>query len=305
MVQKSPVMFPFDRYPTLTMHISSRCNQKCRFCFKQNEFWSGDNLSFKDVTALTQKGIDEYGIKGIWFGGGEPLLYDSLDDAIRLGKQKHLKLIITTNGVALSHSPEFKVLIREMDIILVSLHSHLPEVHNRLVQNPNSYKEVMETISFLQANNKTVIINCVCTAENYKTLPGFVEKIFSDFPGLSGLQILSLKYAGRALENKAVGVNFGEVTPYLNLVDKICREKGLKVVLRDFPLCLAPRGITAPRYPQNYIGYTKNQEYFIESVVTKGKTYPVKCKGCSLMTQCPGVDINYIRINGTEELNPL
>ncbi|MBI5779649.1 MAG: radical SAM protein [Planctomycetes bacterium] len=297
--------FFFDRYPTLVVHISNKCNQKCRFCFKQADFWGEDSITLKDLDALIKKGIAEYRIKGIWFGGGEPLLYDSLNKAVELVRQNKLRVLMTTNGVLLPGSPEFRKIIDKVDVLLVSLHSHIPDVHNRLVGNDDSFSQVMKTLNYLQENNRKFIINCVCTAENYTRLYEFSEKLFNNFGlGLDGLQILALKYHGRVLENKNLSVEMSKIRPYLQKINTLAQQEKLNIILRDFPLCLAPREIAASRYPRNYIGYIKNGDYFIDNAANKGKIYSNKCQRCRLMTKCPGVDANYIRIYGTAELNP-
>ena len=297
--------FPFDQYPTLVVHISNQCNQKCRFCFKQDDFWGSEPITLNDLDALIKKGIAEYRVKGIWFGGGEPFLYDSLNKAVELVRQNKLQVLMTTNGLLLPDSQEFKKIIDKVDVLLVSLHSHIPEVHNHLVGNNDSFPQVMRTLSYLNENNKKFIINCVCTAGNYKLLPEFAEKVFSDFPLLMGLQILSLKYKGRLLDNKDIRVKLSRVVPYLKAMDSISRKKNLNIALRDFPLCLAPYDITASRYPENYIGYVKNGKYIIDSIIAKDRVYPEKCQRCKLISKCSGIDINYVRIEGTGELVPL
>lgn len=93
--------FLFDRYPTLTLYISNRCTQHCRFCFNVSVFAATYNLNFEDITKLILKGVQEKQIKAVWFSGGEPLLSKHLVPSIQFAQQNQIKTIITTNGTIL------------------------------------------------------------------------------------------------------------------------------------------------------------------------------------------------------------
>lgn len=248
-------------------------------------------------------GIAEKHIKGIWFGGGEPFLYGHLEDVMKLCRKKRLKILVTTNGTVLNN---LQKLVNLIDVLVISLHSHKPEIHNTLTQSKSSYQDILKTVSFLKERRRGFYVNCVCNAHNYKELPEFAEYIFAGFgDSLLGLQIFSAKYQGRALENKGILVKHSDAALYLKKTGEISRKKKLNIVLRDFPLCIAPESITARRYPNNYLGYIKRGRYLVEPVIDMRKNHPDKCYGCRLIKKCSGLDINYIEFNGVEELKPL
>lgn len=80
---------------TANIHLNKRCNARCRFCFASN--LSDVRLSPREWCDI----IDAFpgqGIAKVNFAGGEPLLYDGLDEICAHAKALGLTTSVVTNG---------------------------------------------------------------------------------------------------------------------------------------------------------------------------------------------------------------
>ncbi len=84
---------------SVNLHITDRCNYRCKFCFSSGENCSGPgtiNLSrWKEIISdlITVKGIEK-----INFVGGEPLLHPDLEELLIYSKHLGAVTSVVTNG---------------------------------------------------------------------------------------------------------------------------------------------------------------------------------------------------------------
>lgn len=81
------------------LDLTNRCNNHCPACIGRNA--GGDELSWNEIEQIAD-GLQELDCKGVILsGGGEPLLHPQFIQALRLLKEKGLKIGVNTNGLAL------------------------------------------------------------------------------------------------------------------------------------------------------------------------------------------------------------
>jgi len=92
---------PFPRLGKLRVLTNHACNLSCLYCHKEGVFNHGKPISHEERKALI--GIaSEFGIDEIKFSGGEPLLYDGLEDLVAYSKELGIpSTSVTTNGILL------------------------------------------------------------------------------------------------------------------------------------------------------------------------------------------------------------
>ena len=90
-------------YECINIHITDKCNFKCKHCFvkKENYELSLDNL--KIAIDKIHRYFCDKNIKGrINIAGGEPLMHKDIDNIIRYIKSKDIEVSIITNGYFLN-----------------------------------------------------------------------------------------------------------------------------------------------------------------------------------------------------------
>ena len=88
-----------EKIPNSTCwNITSRCNDKCQFCYREQ---NSKELSFEEQKRVIDK-VVESGIRKLTFAGGEPLLIPHLKELVLYAKEKGLLVSMTSNCILMT-----------------------------------------------------------------------------------------------------------------------------------------------------------------------------------------------------------
>jgi len=156
--------------PRMDLAITYRCNNNCYFCYT-----GGPRKAAELSTKEWKKALDklwESGVPQVVFTGGEPTLRKDLVELVAHAKEFVTGLV--TNGRRLSKlSGDLKRV--DLDYVQVSLESHLPEIHDRMVGAKGAWKETREGILAGLKTGLEVITNTTLTKDNAQQFPALVE----------------------------------------------------------------------------------------------------------------------------------
>ena len=108
MPRTGPLIDTFGRVASdLRVSLTDRCNLRCTYCMPAEGLaWlpSDDLLTFDELTRLLRLAVDRLGITNVRFTGGEPLLYQRLEDVVAAtaALTPRPEIALTTNGVGLA-----------------------------------------------------------------------------------------------------------------------------------------------------------------------------------------------------------
>lgn len=118
-------------YPkSVSIRIHENCNAQCIMCsrWKKNQpvIFNSNNLEaiFKDLCS--------YGVRRVFFTGGEPTLYDDFIPILRKAREAGLRMGFVTNGSKLSTEYVSELSQIGIEYIKVSIDSHKSEIHDRI-----------------------------------------------------------------------------------------------------------------------------------------------------------------------------
>ncbi len=156
--------------PRMDLAITYRCNNNCYFCY------TGGPRNMKELnTTDWEKALDKLwnsGIPQVVFTGGEPTLRDDLVELIDYAQEFVTGLI--TNGRKLARlASDLKRV--SLDYVQVSLESHLPEVHDKMVGVDGAWKETCNGIREAIKSGLEVISNTTLTRDNLELFPKLIE----------------------------------------------------------------------------------------------------------------------------------
>jgi hypothetical protein len=122
---------------SLQVAPTSRCNLNCVFCSNVNRS-KNESLEFQDIVSLLSE-MCRHGLKTVeWTGGGDPTLYDGINECISFAHGLGLKQGLITNGINLKKAVSRRSLGR-LTWIRVSMncldyvdHIDIPEFSNTL-----------------------------------------------------------------------------------------------------------------------------------------------------------------------------
>lgn len=153
------------KYPlSVYMKITGRCMLKCEFCSQYGSVYK--DMDINDAKKFLAE-LRSLGVVYIYYTGGEPLIYEKLNELLKYGYELGFKQLLVTNGLLFSYK-EKRDLAKYLLSIGISLHGK-PDIHNRLSGNIDCYNTILNNLQLLVEENKDLQININCTAVKENT----------------------------------------------------------------------------------------------------------------------------------------
>lgn len=156
-------------------NITSRCNDKCLFCYRDRE---SKELNFDKQKKIIQK-IAESGIRKVTFAGGEPLLVEKVQDLILYANKNGLITSLTTNGILLNHE-NLEFCVENLSWITFSLDSTEKEIQSKMGRNSAHVERTcrfLDEIAKRKNKNCQIKINTVVSCINQKYITDIADLV--------------------------------------------------------------------------------------------------------------------------------
>lgn len=309
---------PFTAKPSapyrMDIALTYRCNNACSHCYNDRP------RNYPElVTDEWYKIIDhlwDLRIPHIVFTGGEPTLRDDLPDLIRRAEKNGQITGLNTNGRKLSDSSYVEQLLAAgLDHVQITLESHEPEIHDRMVCHQGAWDQTVTGIRNVLKTRLYVMTNTTMLTHNRESIPEtlrFLSKL-----GVPTVGLNALIYSG---QGKTVGTGLSEndLKPLLTSAKEITSANGQKLIWYTptqycnfdpvelglgvkgctaalYNMCLEPDGSVLPC--QSYyhsLGNIRdtswdeiwNHELCLE--LRERNNLPSKCTDCLIQHQCGG-----------------
>lgn len=181
------------------------CNQKCWYCvyaddavIENREVNRRESIPWEKLQEIIQD-LSDIGTKAITFsGGGEPLCYPNIIDALHLVQDNGLDYAMISNGQALEE--EARKALANANWLRISLDSANEETYER-IRGVKTYRKVLTNIErFADEKSKdcTLGVNCVVTKDNY-TMIYELCRILSEI-GVNNVKFSPLMVKGKMPE---------------------------------------------------------------------------------------------------------
>jgi radical SAM protein with 4Fe4S-binding SPASM domain len=148
----------------MDLAVTYRCNLACEKCY------TGGSQEMKELPAGNWvrifKILWELGVPQVVFTGGEPTLREDLVELV--GEAEEFVTGLITNGVKLAELAE-PLRDASLDYIQVTLESHIPEIHNKMVGNGDAFEKTVAGIRKALELGMQVVTNTTLTKENAGT----------------------------------------------------------------------------------------------------------------------------------------
>ncbi len=159
--------------------ITAQCNCKCPFCELgiENKYKPEEEVSTERAFELIDE-MKEMGIKYLTLSGGEVFLRKDVYEIIVRLKEAGIKVGIVTNGLLLNSLKEdkFKILLENLDTLIISLDSSVAEEHNHFRRTPMLFELIMKGVDrFKAAGYDNICFESIIMGENYKRIPEILE----------------------------------------------------------------------------------------------------------------------------------
>lgn len=189
--------------PHLILAVSYDCNLDCNHCYNSNSKCAA--LSLNDWKSIINqwRGYFQGNYASIvHFKGGEPFLYEGLNELLEFSAEQKLRIMITTNGTILD-SKIFRTLERINKTVkgnlklIVSLNGSSPETDS-LLRGKGAFEKTLEFVRRLSGLGIAFDINYVIHSGNEHDLEQSIQ--LAKRLGAVQFNILPLVLKGRARE---------------------------------------------------------------------------------------------------------
>jgi radical SAM protein with 4Fe4S-binding SPASM domain len=312
---------PFSARPSapyrMDLALTYRCNNDCAHCYNARpRDWQ--EISTEKWKAILDR-LWGIGIPHVVFTGGEPTLRDDLPELVAHAQRNGQVTGLNTNARRLG-DPGFlqKLVDAGLDHVQVTLESHDPGIHDRMVACRGAWKQTVAGLKNALGGKLFVMTNTTLLQENCRSLAQTLD--FLAELGVPTIGLNALIYSGRG---QTVGTGLPEIDlpPLLDLAraktdatgqrliwytptqychfDPMQLELGVKgCTAALYNMCVEPDGRVIPC--QSYyqapapLGSLLDDPW--ESIwnhdlavsLRERRFAPAKCSGCALFAECGG-----------------
>jgi MoaA/NifB/PqqE/SkfB family radical SAM enzyme len=291
--------------------IKPSCRNSCIFCRKWPEA-SKEELKEQETAFLNN--ILEHkkrGFKRIEISGNDPIEYPNIIPLIRMLKQKmgFTFVQVSTHGLNLSDEEFAERFFRAgVDLVRIPIYGSNPDTHDKITQNPGSFKKTLEGIKNLKKRNIGVLLTSLILSQNKKDLINIYKL-------MDNLQPESVHFSIPCLINNSYDycISYKEQKPLVkDLHDFARKSKGVRILFTEIPFCVFgyfSKDICNKVSPPD-LGSFNQPDKGMESSKKDWPVYRLKkhtdiCKKCKCRNICDGYFIRYIERFGTDNLRPV
>lgn len=147
------------------IELTERCPLNCSQCYCTLD--RGQDLPWDACRSYISEAA-ELGTRRVLLTGGEPLLYERLNDAIKLIEDLEMESIFSTSGVGLTTEKAIELKKCGLSKVYVSLNGSCEEIHNK---SRNCFNEGVKAIKMLKKEGLWCGINWVARHDNVEDFP--------------------------------------------------------------------------------------------------------------------------------------
>ena len=173
--------------------ITYKCNNDCPHCYNEADRLTLQAMPVADWKRVIDR-LHQVGVPHLIFTGGEATLYQDLPDLIAYANDLGPICGLNTNGRRLAHGEYARLLASSgLNHVQVTLGSHHPEVHNRMM-NANSFHQTVQGIQQAMEAGLHTITNTTLMKMNAAEIDQTIDFLYS--LGIRTFAVNGMIYSG-------------------------------------------------------------------------------------------------------------
>ncbi|MEI6796572.1 MAG: radical SAM protein [Methanomassiliicoccales archaeon] len=208
----------------MDLAITYRCQNDCAHCYNEHrEMRELSVAEWKQVIAKTWK----LGIPHIVFTGGEPTLFEGLDQLVAESERYGQVTGLVTNGRMLAKEGYLRdLVVKGLDHVQVTVLSQAAEEHDRLVGAPGAWIETINGVKAAVQEDVYLSTNTTILRSNLNSIEGTMRFLISI--GVRNIAFNSIIRSGKGTE--VDGVTYAELTAVLKKLQAIAAEAQVRLI---------------------------------------------------------------------------
>jgi radical SAM protein with 4Fe4S-binding SPASM domain len=175
-------------------------------------------MSFQTAASIVEQAI-HMNVKRISFSGGEPLLWQNLENLIQTCCKAGLDITVYTSGCAPDNIATIKRLKTSgLNKIIFSLYAASPDLHDSITMTNHSFQQTVGAIQFANSIDLVPELHFVPILDNYLELPAIAE--LASKCGVKKISILRFVPQGRGKIQENISLTQKETQELRELIDR-------------------------------------------------------------------------------------
>lgn len=159
----------------IDLHITNRCNLKCKHCVYTSGEWDMPDMTFETVKKLVPS-FKKMGVKEVHITGGEPLVNKDFFKIAKHLKEQGFGTRVQTNGILITKEIAIKLKESGIEYVLISIDG-LEKAHNSFRNNEKSYEKAINAVKICTEAGIYTRVNTVINRSNVQDLPQLIKEI--------------------------------------------------------------------------------------------------------------------------------
>ncbi len=201
------------------LEITSKCNQKCIFCYTGKKKETDNDLSLTQWKKIIKK-LKNLGVRRLDFTGRESFLYHDFVKLLRWCKEQGFENKVNTNGTF-----DVANILDYVDEIIFSVHG-LNKIHDQIVGKQGSFALIEKNIKKCSSSRVKVSINMSLLKSNFTQMNEVFEYFnsrYNIYKFAPSLPVNSL--FGKDFEHLSIVLNKKIFKIYMDNLKKIPKSK--------------------------------------------------------------------------------
>lgn len=290
------------------VEMNEDCNLRCVFCSR------GDRKGSRTVDEIKGllKTYREEGYEKALLTGGEPFLHQGLAELVEYADSLGFRVAIQTNGTLVT--PERVRAIRDAGVnqVVFSIHSHLPVMEDRIMRGEGVLEKQLAGIRAAHEAGVDSSITTLALRPNYRLFPEIFTFFINELDFVNHFTINFVDPIGRSADNSWVVPRLSEVEPFLMGALMALKRANKTFRVERVPLCymleFAEYGTEMRRMwtREPVVVHRDNRsDSYVKGYFEREYVYGQNCESCWLKAICPGLDVHYAEVHGTDEVYPI
>ena len=202
------------------LHVTNRCNLKCKHCVYTSGEWDMPDMTLETVKKIIPA-LKKLGVEEVHITGGEPLVNKEFFEIARCLHENGFGTRVQTNGILIT--PDIAKRLKECGIeyVLISIDG-LEKTHNSFRNNYKSFDYAIKAVKICLEAGLYTRVNTVINKSNVQDLPELIKYINNLKPDQHSFFYLTPVGRGKNIKNLMLSLE--EWKEVEKIVEKSGRE---------------------------------------------------------------------------------
>lgn len=152
------------------LDLTSQCNECCVHCYHSfDQYEKKKELNLNEIFSVIDN-IYDIGVFSLVISGGEALLRPDVWDIFKYIQEKHMRVTLYTNGLAIDESVAKNLKLFNIALVSISLYSYDANTHDGITQVKGSYIKTINAIELLKSLGMDVELKCIILKQNFRDI---------------------------------------------------------------------------------------------------------------------------------------